>query len=122
MLRIAICDDEITICSHIENIIMEYSKYFVIKVFYTGEQLVDYIEQGNKFDLIFLDIELNLLNGIQVGKKIRQDMNDYITKIVYISGKNCYDRELFDVQPLNFIPKPIIKKKLLMPCNYQKSF
>lgn len=52
------------------------------------------------------------MNGVELGKLIRRKLNDYTTKIVYVSAKDCYDRQLFDVQPLNFLPKPIDKMKL----------
>ena len=111
MFKVAICDDDKIICSQVEDIILKYStkSYFKIdiEVFYSGETLLDYIGQANKFDLIYLDIEMGIINGVEVGRQIRRIMKDYITEIVYISGKDQYDRQLFDVQPLHFIPKPI---------------
>jgi DNA-binding LytR/AlgR family response regulator len=59
-----------------------------------------------------LDIELHEINGVEVGKKIRNDFNDEITQIVYISSKESYAMELFEVRPLNFLIKPINKEKV----------
>lgn len=111
MFKVAICDDDKVICSQIEEIILKYGTKSYLKidiaVFYSGETLLNYIEQVSQFDLIYLDIEMGKINGIEVGRQIRKVMKDYITEIVYISGKDEYDRQLFDVQPLHFIPKPI---------------
>ena len=52
------------------------------------------------------------INGVEVGHIIREQMEDYITKIIYISSKDIYDRQLFDVQPLHFLKKPIDSKKV----------
>lgn len=52
------------------------------------------------------------MNGVELGHLIRTELKDNVIKIVYISAKNCYDRLLFDVQPLNFLQKPIDKEKL----------
>ena len=116
MFKIAICDDEQAICSAIEKIILKYREESYIgveiEVFYSGEELCRYIEEQGRFDLIFLDIEMKLLNGIEVGRKIREEMDDYITKIVFVSGTDSYYRELFEVQPLNFISKPIEAAKI----------
>ena len=61
-----------------------------------------------------MDIELGgKINGVEVGHIIRDEMDDYTTQIVYISSKNNYDRQLFDVQPLHFLQKPIDVSKLL---------
>lgn len=111
MFKVAICDDDLVIASQIEAVILKYSKNNYLKidieVFYSGETLLNYIKQENQFDLIYLDIEMEKTSGIEVGRQIREVMKDYITEIVYISGKDEYDRQLFDVQPLHFIPKPI---------------
>lgn len=117
MLKIAICDDNNYICIEIEQIILDYSIQRNIKinieVFYDGKELINYIENEHCFDIIFLDIELKTTTGIEIGTILRNTMNDYITKIVFISSQFGYERQLFDVQPLNFLDKPIDKEKIL---------
>jgi DNA-binding LytR/AlgR family response regulator len=121
MFHIAICDDDLGVCSLIESTLLKYSAKNYIKmdleVFYSGESLLAYIKQGNQFNLIYLDIELKKINGVDVGKHIRKVLKDYNTEIVYVSGKNEYDRQLFDVQPLHFISKPINSKKIIQDLN-----
>ena len=113
MFKIAICDDIKSTCDEIKDIILNISKGTLsenisIDIFYSGEALISDIREENLYDLIFLDIELGgKINGVEVGRIIRGEMDDYITQIVYISSKNNYDRQLFDVQPLHFLQKPI---------------
>lgn len=38
--------------------------------------------------------------------------DDEITQIVYISGKSEYALELFDINPLNFLVKPLNYEKI----------
>lgn len=117
MLRIAVCDDMDIICSDLENIILDFQKQERIKLtidtFLSGETFIDYMKSGNKYDLIFLDIEIGKINGVEVGHYVRDELKDYIAKIVYISSKTGYDRQLFDVQPFNFLPKPLNKNKVV---------
>ena len=113
MIRIAVCDDTIEICSEIESIILDYDNQLSVDVFYSGEDLIKNIKNDNSCDLIFLDIEMGNINGVEVGHFIRDKLNDHITKIVYISSKSGYDRQLFDVQPLNFLPKLLDRKKVI---------
>ncbi|WMJ77724.1 MULTISPECIES: LytR/AlgR family response regulator transcription factor [unclassified Sedimentibacter] len=121
MFQIGICDDESIICSEIENIILNYSKLISEKievdVFYSGEELYNYLKNDNYFDMIFLDIELKKLNGIELGKIIRNEMKNEITQIVYISSKENYAMELFEVRPLNFLIKPIDDAKVIEMMN-----
>ncbi|SHH71099.1 two component transcriptional regulator, LytTR family [Clostridium collagenovorans DSM 3089] len=111
MFKVAICDDEVCICSQLEKILLAHSKRSFLKIeietFLSGEELFRYILCNNFFDLIYLDIEMGDMSGIDVGKELRKKLKDYKTEIVFISGKDQYDRQLFDVQPLHFIPKPI---------------
>ena len=117
MFKIAICDDVPSVCSDLKAMIMDMKndlicKEITIDTFYSGEALIDNIKEENLYDLIFLDIELGKINGVEVGHIIRKQMEDYVTKIIYISSKDIYDRQLFDVQPLHFLKKPIDSKKV----------
>ncbi len=121
MFRVAICDDEKTICSQIEKVILDYQKDCAEEIdvltFSSGEELHKIIKDGQAFDLIFLDIELDKLNGIEVGKIIREELNDNITQIVYISANKDYAMELFENRPLNFLVKPICCEKIIKNLN-----
>lgn len=111
MLRIAICDDVIELTSQLEKMIIEIGKrHFIeadIEIFYSGDELLKYIKRENNFDLIFLDIEMEVINGIQVGNEIRESMKDNNTQIVYISGKTEYAMDLFRIRPFDFLVKPL---------------
>jgi DNA-binding LytR/AlgR family response regulator len=116
MLHIAICDDESTICAQIEDILLSLRDTLPVKieieVFYSGDDLYRFITSGACIDLLFLDIELNTLNGIEIGKKIREELNNEATQIIYISGKESYALELFEIRPLNFLIKPLQANKI----------
>ena len=117
MFRIAVCDDEQVICSQIEKIILNFAaannEKIDTQVFYSGEELCRFLEAGQSFDLIFLDIELKLINGIEVGKRIRDELDNQILQIVYISGKDSYYKDLFDVRPMHFLHKPIVEAEIV---------
>ncbi|MBU4440295.1 MAG: LytTR family DNA-binding domain-containing protein [Acetobacterium sp.] len=117
MFNIAICDDQRAICSEIETIILDYQELtrqeMQIEVFYSAEKLGVFMEHQHNFDLIFLDIEMKGLNGLELGRKIREEMDNQITQIVYVSGKNSYYRELFEVRPMHFLSKPVEPDKVI---------
>lgn len=115
MFTIAVCDDEETFGEQIRSIVWKVSDEFEEKaevmIFTSGEKLLKYMQQ-NTVDLLFLDIELEQMTGIQVSHKIRkEDGNEWI-QIVFITGKEGYERKLFDFQPLNFISKPLNEEKM----------
>lgn len=117
MLKVAICDDEQEYTVQIENAIMEASAQNGIKtevsVFYDGYNLVEYMKQNDaRFDLIFLDIEMEKLDGIKAAKQIREF--DEMVYLIYVTSHKNYAIEAYEVQPFQFVVKPftddIIKK------------
>ena len=117
MIRIAVVDDEERVCEQIERLLQECSNAvhveFKVDIFYSGERLISELKDNQKYDLIFLDIELYKSNGIDVGHFIRDELCDDSTQIAYISGKNGYDRLLFEFRPIHFIEKPATLSKIM---------
>lgn len=115
MIRVAVCDDFQDVVVQVKEYLLEYQQQrnqkLEIKSFSNAEDLWAYLKNSH-CDLIILDIELVEMNGVELGHLIRTELKDNIVKIVYISAMNCYDRQLFEVQPLNFLQKPIDKEKL----------
>lgn len=116
-MQIAICDDEVGTCSDIENMILDYACGHALQieteVFYSGETLYRSIEEQCMYDMIFLDIQLLALDGVQVGKLIRERLNNEKVSIVYISSNETYAMSLFQVRPMDFLIKPITKDKIV---------
>ncbi len=114
-VKIAVCDDEIKLCSLIEEeitkVLKEKNLEFETDVFFSGETLCTEMNR-TKYDIVFLDIELPGMNGVDIGKYIRENLNDNLTQIVYISSKKDYAMELFQIRPMNFLIKPINTSKL----------
>lgn len=116
-MNIAICDDDSRIVDLIEDYIEEYCRenavLLSVEVFSCGEDLIKYMETGHQVDLLFLDIVfINGMSGVEVGDVIRNRLDNQILKLVYVSGYQVYDRQLFAYQPMNFIEKPIKKEKV----------
>ena len=116
MYEIGICDDGENICSQLEKYLCQYAKeksfQFDILVWYSGEELRDYLTQGGHLDILFLDIELFKMSGIEVGNYIRSELDNLGLQLVYISGKSSYAQQLFKTQPLDFLVKPIMYEQM----------
>lgn len=113
--KIAVCDDEQIICSTMYNKLQNLSKsksvIFEIDCFTSGEELCDEIKHTN-YDLLFLDIELPKMNGVAVGQYIRETLKNETIQIAYISSKQEYAMELFEMRPINFLVKPLSDEKI----------
>jgi len=72
------------------------------------------MEKGMHYDLIFLDIEFakNEINGVEVGRLIRNTEQNDLISIVYMSRVREYAFDLFEVRPLNFLVKPLEREAI----------
>lgn len=115
-MKIAVCDDENAVCTLLEKYISQVCKGLQIKceidVFNTGESFIRYLSSENTYNLIFLDIALYECSGIDVSRYIREDLNNNSVQIIFVSGKNEYDRQLFEFRPFYFIEKPFDINKI----------
>lgn len=114
-INIAICDDEPEICSQIEEILIEILKRKKIKyeidIYMDGENLCSGMKKEN-YNLVFIDIELPKMNGVEIGTYIREKLKDEKIQIAYISAKESYAMELFESRPINFLVKPLNYEKI----------
>ena len=107
MLKIAVCDDEPVFVEQISGRIKEYMTDAVIQGFFSSEEL---LSQGEVFDIYFLDIQMEKINGVEVAKKLRE--LDEESVIVFITGAKEYVFEAFDVAALHYLIKPVDDEKL----------
>ena len=83
-----------------------------VEIFPDGEILLQQLKMGKQYDLLFLDIIMKHVDGIRVGEFIRNGMEDFHTRIVYMSTSKAYLMELFDSQPIGFLEKPLTREKV----------
>lgn len=116
MYDIGICDDGKNICASMASMILEYAQKKAIRInvqiWYTGEELRDYLMSDGHLDILFLDIELLKMTGIEIGRYIRNELDNMGLILIYISGKPSYAQQLFKTQPLDFLVKPITQEQI----------
>ena len=118
MIQFAICDDEKAIGSELEQIVTDILTDLKIEheidVMFSPEELVKQMKNGVAYDFMFLDIEYltSRKNGVDLGKLIREEFENNQVTIVFISRESKYALELFQVNPLDFLIKPLQREKI----------
>ncbi len=109
MLRIAICDDDSKFTRKLETLVLQESQKLGIRadtdVFSDGKTLLKSFQNGDHYELIFIDIEMEQVDGITAARRIREI--DRTVLLVYVSGYDKYLKELFEVEPFRFLSKPL---------------
>ena len=118
MLNIAVCDDELAIRMKMEEILNRYPGYPCrVRLFENGRQL---LEDTESFDIVFLDVDMPGLDGIQTAGKLRE--RDKKVKILYLSAYQDYAPSAFLVHAFAYLdvykrqlptePRPQILKSM----------
>lgn len=115
MLRIAICDDDQIFCLILEQMIKNVStaanRDTEISFFITGELLIKHLAQApNDFDILFLDVILGANSGLDIGQAVRERYPQIQT--IYMSADANYSLDVFDLEPVYFLHKPIELERL----------
>lgn len=106
MINIAICDDEQTSLNSIKKLATDFFRSQNIKInislFSSGEEL---LSSDKDIDILFLDIQMKQLNGIETAKKIRN--KSYKCFLIFIMVLKEMVFQSFEVQPFDYILKPV---------------
>lgn len=107
MIHIAICDDEKAFVSYLTQLLERYSAEtgaeFKISVWYDGLDLLK--KYDTTLDLIFLDIQMKHLDGLETAGRIRQ-LDDTVG-ILFLTTMAQYAPEGYQYGAVNYIIKPL---------------
>lgn len=107
MLHIAICDDEQKFVDHLTGLIRQYaaetSEEIKVTPYYDGLELIE--KYDPTIDLIFLDIQMKIINGLRTAERVRQ--MDEKVGIIFLTTLTQYGLEGYKYHAANYIIKPI---------------
>lgn len=105
MIKIAICDDQNTsvdtLAEKVRNYCYEHNTECEVFTYKSGEELL--ASETDKLSIIFLDVDMGALNGIDTAKEIRKTNKEVI--IIYVSGYVQYAPAGYQVKAFAYILK-----------------
>ena len=111
-MRIAFCDDSVDQLNQIRHMILQWDNRpadLAISCYDNGDSLLQ-AHYAEPFDIIFLDVIMPLLNGMETAKELRQ--SDKSVKLVFLTTSLEYAVEAFAVKASNYLVKPLVPAKL----------
>lgn len=114
MLRIGICDDSAdardALHIQLEKILIEGAEEIVYE-FSSGTGAVRWLKNHpGEIDLLFLDVEMDGLNGMEAAEEIRTFDTELM--IVFLTGYSDYVFDGYRVNALDYIMKPARAERL----------
>lgn len=109
-MRIAVCDDEEFYRSELEKMIAVYgneaSRRFTLDSWESGSALLDAVKQGDKdYDVIFLDIEMPELSGMDAAGELRRMGKNMA--LCFVTSFSSYALDAYQIDAIGYVVKPI---------------
>lgn len=110
--RILICDDSSTIRAIIKK---ELQEYFDLEIFEDGVYAYNFLLKDQKFDFAVIDGEMPQMNGIELLKKIKEELNLIFLPVVILTANegDYYEKKAFNLGAFDFLKKPFKQGDLL---------
>lgn len=107
MLHIALCDDESNFLLYEKSLILNYMEgydyLYQIDLYQSGKELLAIKEEIQQYNMIFLDIHMGEINGIETAKQIRRFSKNIF--IVFVTAFDTYALEGYKVNAIRFLLK-----------------
>jgi len=105
-LKIAICDDEQEYIEDVEKHLKQYfSENGLSLELFKFSSSSDILNSCKNFDIALLDVEMDGVNGIEIGKELKKENAD--TVLIYVTAYNHYLDDALDLGIIRFFDKPI---------------
>ena len=110
-MRLLLAEDELALSKALKAI-LERNKYSVDAV-YDGQEALDYLNAGNNYDGVILDIMMPKVDGISVLKEIRAQGN--LIPVILLTAKSEIDDKVLglDAGANDYLTKPFHTRELL---------
>ena len=110
MIRIAICDDEKHMSDHIRAMASDFfrkkNREIQLRTFLSGEDLLNY---DGQIDILFLDIQMKGMDGLETARKLRADK--FRGFLIFITVLKEMVFQSFEVQAYDYLVKPVDEKQ-----------
>lgn len=109
MLRVAICDNEKVFGEKLKDIVSSYLQKkdisFAIDLFLSGKEFVDLDMKMAKYQIVFLDINMEQMNGIETAMCLRELCKE--TFLVFVTAYINYTLEGYKVDAVRYVLKNV---------------
>lgn len=109
-MRFAICDDNSSDLKTMWEVFRRVAPEHALDAFSDGRQLLDAVSGGANYDLLFLDILMPQITGMELAREISRLAPDI--PVVFLTDSASYAVEAFSVRALHYILKPMTEEAL----------
>lgn len=108
-VRILICDDNLKEVEKLQQMLKLYSEKMMVPFEVTAcsdpKEITEQIQCSDQFDILFLDIFMDAVNGMDLAKLVRRDNQK--SRIVFVSTSTDHALDAFGVSASQYLVKPV---------------
>ena len=109
-MRVAICDDSSMDLKAMREVFRRVAPAYTLDSFSDSRKLLDTIAGGTSYDLLFLDILMPGITGMELAREVGRIAPDM--PVVFLTDSDAYAVEAFSVKALHYILKPMTEQAL----------
>ncbi len=111
MIRVIIVDDEFPTRQELSSFLLNIRDVEIVAECSLGQEALDFLHKGSA-DLIFLDIEMPQINGIEIAKIIKSTVQNP-PYIIFATGFDQFAVKAFELNAFDYILKPYSQERIL---------
>ncbi|WP_158233811.1 response regulator [Sporosarcina sp. P3] len=111
MIKAVLVDDEILVLNYLKKVVGETTGIEVIGTFTDPELALVEIPRLEP-DVLFLDVDMPEMNGMELGEKLIQTHNPDEMAIVFVTAYEQYAMHAFELNAIHYILKPVDKQSV----------
>ena len=111
MIRIIVVDDEFPTRQELASLLLNIKDVEIVAECSLGQEALDFLQKDTA-DLIYLDIEMPQINGIETAKIIKSTIKNP-PEIIFSTGFDQFAVTAFELHALDYILKPYTQERIL---------
>lgn len=110
-MNILVVDDEENALLEMKQLLHEINEAYQVTCFLFAQQALEYA-QKHDIDIVFVDIEMRLMNGLELAKKLKE-LQPYVN-LIFVTGYSQYAVNAFALRSSGYLLKPACKEEILI--------